>query len=144
MEQIERATVMLRKSSNREDRLRQAMIDGLVRREVQQDIEATLQEVGEARNRAAQMEAQAKAVTRQLDQAKAQINDMSWHITDLKRQAQERAEHYRQLEYDYQKRQRIVQGLKEGLQIAAMAVTAIAVLVGIDVLGRIVYGLLMH
>ena len=82
MDSKERATVMIRRRGNHEDRLRQAMVDGLVRKEIQQDVEKTLAEAAEARRYAEHMEAQAQISKERERAALEAVGLREWQIRE--------------------------------------------------------------
>jgi len=91
MEQKERATVMLRRRGTHEDRLRQAMVDGLVRKEIQQDIEATLAEAERTRRYAEHMEAQAQIAKENERAAREAMGLRDWQIAEKRQKRKEAA-----------------------------------------------------
>lgn len=139
MDNQERATVFVRRSGSAEGRLRQAVIDGLVRTEVQQDIETVLRQAEETKRYAENMETQAALARQQADKARGDITELQWHIASMQQTAAHQAEHYRELEKGYQKRQRTLARIRDGIQIAVILMIIFSVLVAADTAGRFVF-----
>ena len=112
MDSKERATVMLLHGSS-EDRLRQVMAQGLVSKEVQQDVENALTEAEDAR-------AYAESMRRENDQLREDIKE-------LQRRAKADASYYSKAVYAYRReeqRRKDNADRKETLQVALIGAGA--------------------
>ena len=142
METKERATVMIRRRGNHEDRLRQAMVDGLVRKEVQQDIEATLTEAAEARRYAEHMEAQAQVAKAQVEAARVRVGELDWQLKEAQRTAKWQAEKYGEAVRAYEQAKKRKDMNRKRRDAAVFLITVFLFLVAANILGRWIFGLL--
>lgn len=142
METKERATVIVRRRGNHEDRLRQAIVDGLVRKEVQQDIEATLTEAAEARRYAEHMEAQAQIARAQADAARVRMGEMDWQLKEAQRTAKWQAEQYGVAVRAYEQAKQRKDRNRKRREAAIFLLSVFLFLVAAGILGRWIFGLL--
>ena len=142
METKERATVIIRRDGKHEDRLRQAIVEGLVRKEVQQDIEATLTEAAEARRYAEHMEAQAQIARAQADAARVRMGEMDWQLKEAQRTAKWQAEQYGVAVRAYEQAKQRKDRNRKRREAAIFLLSVFLFLVAADILGRWIFGLL--
>ena len=146
MEQKERATVMLRRRGTHEDRLRQAMVDGLVRKEIQQDIEATLAEAERTRRYAEHMEAQAQIAKENERAAREAMGLRDWQIAEMQRDAWWKTEQFQNAERVFAMEQKKAQVKAEKRQkrkeAAVVLISVFVFLVAANVMGRWIFDLL--
>ncbi len=134
--QKERATVIIKRDGKSEDRLRQAIVDGLVRKEVQQDIEATLHHAEETRRYAEHMEAQASIARRRAEQAQRQIGNLNFQIADMQREAQYKADYYRLAEIAYENERRRAENRRKITMTAALIAAGFGLVIFVDIVIR--------
>lgn len=103
MDGQQRATVYLRRSAAREDRLRQALIDGLVRKEVRQDIEAVIADAEEARKAAKQAQRDAEDATARAEALTHEVAMLNRRISMMQSEATWKAGYYSQAQQAYQR-----------------------------------------
>lgn len=142
METKERATVMIRRRGNHEDRLRQAMVDGLVRKEVQQDIEATLTEAAEARRYAEHMEAQAQIAKAQAETSRVRAGELDWQLKEAQRTVKWQAEQYSTAVRAYEQAKQRKDKNRKRRDVAVLLLTVLLFLVAANILGRWIFDLL--
>lgn len=142
MEAKERATVMVRRRGNRKDRLRQAMMDGLVRKEIQQDIEATLTEAAEARRYAENMESQAMVSRAQAEAARVRIGELDWQLKEAQRVAKWQAEQYGEAIRAYELKKKRKEKNRNRVDAAMVLATVFLFLVAANFFGRLIFELL--
>lgn len=142
METKERATVIVRRRGNHEDRLRQAIVDGLVRKEVQQDIEATLTEAAEARRYAEHMEAQAQVSKEQAEAAQFRVSELDWQLKEAQRTAKWQKEKYSEAVWAYEQVKRRKDKYRKLRDSAILLLAVLLFLVAANILGRWVFDLL--
>lgn len=130
----ERATVMLLHGSG-EDRLRQVIAQGLVSKEVQQDIEDVLAEAEDAR-------VYAESMQRQVEKQKSLVEAMESDLKAMRQREEEDAQYYAKAVAAYkreEKRRKENADKKETFGIAALGAGAF---IAANILGRLVFGIL--
>ena len=146
METKERATVMIRRRGNHEDRLRQAMVDGLVRKEIQQDIEKTLAEAAEARRYAEHMEAQAQISKERERAALEAVGLREWQIREMQRDAWWKREQFQNAEKVFETEKKRAEERAEKRQkrkeAAVVLISVFVFLVAANLVGRWIFDLL--
>ena len=99
----ERATVFIRRGGEREDRLRQALVDGLVRREVRRDIEAVLEDAEQARKTAERATAEAEDAKARAEALQHEVAMLNRRIYALQSDAAWKAGYYAEAQRAYQR-----------------------------------------
>ena len=134
MDSKERATVMLLHGGS-EDRLRQVIAQGLVSKEVQQDIEEALAEAEDAR-------VYAETMQRQVEKQKDLITALENEIRDLRKQGKEDADYYSKAVEAYKREERRIKDNVERKETFGIAALGAGAFIVANILGRLVFGLL--
>ena len=132
MDSTERATVMLLHGSS-EDRLRQVITQGLVSKDVQQDIEDTLAQVEDSK-------IHVETLTRQIEKYKSEIQALQADIAVAKRRAREDADYYGKAVAAYKREEKRTRDHAERREAFGMATLGAVAFVVANVLGRLVFG----
>lgn len=127
MDSKERATVMLLHGGS-EDRLRQVIAQGLVSKEVQQDIEEALAEAEDAR-------VYAETMQREVEKKNALIRD-------YQQREKENAQYYSKAVEAYKREERRIKDNAERKETFGIAALGAAAFIVANILGRLVFGLL--
>ncbi len=133
MDNKERATVMLLHGS---DKLRQVIAQGLVSKDVQQDIEETLAAAEDAR-------IYAETMQRQADKQASMARTLEAEIKDLRKRGEEDARYYARAVEAYkreEKRRKENADKKETFCIAVFGAVAFIIA---NMIGRLVFGILI-
>ena len=127
MDSKERATVMLLHGGS-EDRLRQVIAQGLVSKEVQQDIEEALAEAEDARVYAETMQ--------------RKVEKKNSLIRDYQQREKENAQYYSKAVEAYKREERRIKDNAERKETFGIAALGAAAFIAANILGRLVFGLL--
>ena len=135
MDSNERATVMLLHGGS-EDRLRQAIAQGLVKKEVQQDIEETLAEAEDAR-------VYAEAMQREVEKKKSLINALEEEIRMLERRERDNAAYYQKATDAYKREERRKKENADRKETFMIATLGAGLVIVANILGRLIFGILI-
>lgn len=128
----ERATVMLLHGSS-EDRLRQVIAQGLVSKDVQQDIEDTLAAVDDSK-------VHTETLMRQIEKQRQDIQNLQADLAVAKRRAREDADYYGKAVAAYKREEKRVKEHAERREAFGIAVLGALGFVIANVIGRLVFG----
>lgn len=134
MEDKERATVMLLRGSN-EDRLRQAIAQGLVSKEVQQGIEEALTAVEEAK-------VYAETLQRQIDKEKIINKALEDDLKTLQRQVKEDEAYYAKAVAAYKREQQRKDEKADRMEAFAYTLLGAIGFIVANLVGHFVFGIL--
>lgn len=129
----ERATVMLLRGSN-EDRLRQAIAQGLVSKDVQQDIEEALTAAEDAR-------VYAETLQRQLEREEDLNKALESDIKALEKQAKQDAEYYEKAVAAYKREEKRAGEKADRAEAFVIALIGALAFIAANIIGHFVFGL---
>lgn len=127
MDSKERATVMLLHGGS-EDRLRQVIAQGLVSKEVQQDIEEALAEADDAR-------VYAETMQREVEKKNALIRN-------YQQREKENAQYYNKAVEAYKREERRIKDNTERKETFGIAALGAGAFIVANILGRLIFGIL--
>jgi len=133
MEGKERATVMLLHGGN-EDRLRQAIAQGLVSKEVQQDIEEALTAAEDAR-------VYAETLQRQLDKANSLNEALENELRAMEKQAKQDADFYAKAVAAYKREEKRDGEKADRAEAFVIALIGALAFIAANIIGHFVFGL---
>lgn len=129
-----RATVMLLHGGS-EDRLRQVIAQGLVSKEVQQDIEEAMNEAEDAR-------VYAETMQRQVEKQKALISALEQEIRELQKQGKEDADYYAKAVNAYKREEKRKQENADRKEAFLIAILGAGLFIVANIIGRLLFGML--
>lgn len=128
----ERATVMLLHGSS-EDRLRQVVAQGLVSRDVQQDIEETLTAAEDSR-------VHAETLQRKIEKYEMDIKALQADLAVAKRRAREDADYYGKAVAAYKREEKRTREHADRREAFGIAVLGALGFIVANVIGRLIFG----
>lgn len=136
MDSRERATVMLLHGSG-EDRLRQAIAQGLVSKEVQKDIEDVLAEAEEAR-------VYAESMQRQVEKHKSLVAEMENELSAMQQRENEDARYYAKAVEAFKREEKRRKENADKKETFIIAVLGAGAFLAANILGHLVFGVLFR
>lgn len=135
MDDNKRATVMVLHGSS-DDKLRQALAQGLVNDEVQQSIEETLKEADDARVYAGTMQ-------RKLERQRDTIEDLRNQVAELEHKRAEDEAFYRKAVAAYNREEKRLAEKADRKEVFGIAALGALAFIAANLIGRFVFGVLI-